>query len=41
MEQGFGGAAYTNLSGFQCGWDDSVNSPLPGGAFVFFPAAGR
>ena len=37
VEQGFGGAAYTNLSGFQCGWDDSVNAPLPSGAFVFFP----
>ena len=37
VEQGFGGAAYTNLSGFQCGWDDSVNFPLPAGAFVFFP----
>jgi monoamine oxidase len=37
VDQGFGGAAYTNLSGFQCGWDDSVNAPLPSGAFVFFP----
>lgn len=37
VEQGFGGAAYTNLSGFQCGWDDSVNYPLPAGAFVLFP----
>jgi monoamine oxidase len=37
VDQGYGGAAYTNVSGFQCGWDDSVNAPLPSGAFVFFP----
>ena len=37
VEQGYGGASYTELAGFQCGWDDSVNAPLPTGAFVFFP----
>ena len=41
VEQGFGGAAYTDPDGFQCGWDDSVNHPLPSGAFVFFPGGSQ
>lgn len=41
VEQGFGGATYTNVEGFQCGWDDSVNAPLPSGVFVFFPGGSQ
>ena len=37
VEQGYGGASYTNMSGFQCGWDDTAAGPLPSGVFVFFP----
>ena len=38
VEQGYGGAAYTNKSGFQCGWDDTADHPLPTGVFNFFPS---
>ncbi|WP_448809512.1 flavin monoamine oxidase family protein [Agromyces bauzanensis] len=38
VEQGYGGAAYTNTSGFQCGWDDTADYPLPTGVFNFFPS---
>jgi monoamine oxidase len=38
VEQGYGGAAYTNPSGFQCGWDDTAAHPLPTGVFNFFPS---
>ena len=31
VEQGYGGAVYTNVTGFQCGWDDTADQPLPGG----------
>ncbi|MGX5696446.1 flavin monoamine oxidase family protein [Agromyces soli] len=36
--QGYGGTAYTNKSGFQCGWDDTASHPLPAGVFNFFPS---
>lgn len=38
VEQGYGGPAYTNPSGFQCGWDDTSAHPLPTGVYNFFPA---
>ncbi len=38
VEQGFGGAAYTNRTGFQCGWDDTAAHPLPTGVYNFFPS---
>lgn len=38
VEQGYGGAAYTNPSGFQCGWDDTASHPLPVGVYNFFPS---
>ncbi len=38
VEQGYGGATYTNKTGFQCGWDDTADQPLPAGVFNFFPA---
>lgn len=38
VAQGFGGAAYTNPSGFQCGWDDTASHPLPVGVYNFFPS---
>ena len=37
VEQGYGGACYTNMEQFQCGWDDTAAQPLPGGVFNFFP----
>ncbi len=33
----YGGTAYTNPSGFQCGWDDTSWSAATKGVFVFFP----
>lgn len=38
VEQGYGGAAYTNPSGFQSGWDDTAAHPLPIGVYNFFPS---
>ena len=38
VEQGYGGAAYTNAQGFQCGWDDTADFPLPTGVYNFFPS---
>ena len=38
VEQGYGGATYTNRQGFQCGWDDTADHPLPTGVFNFFPS---
>jgi len=37
VAQGYGGSSYTNMSGYQCGWDDTAASPLPKGVFNFFP----
>jgi monoamine oxidase len=34
---GYGGTAYTNPEGFQCGWDDTSWSTATKGVFVFFP----
>jgi monoamine oxidase len=34
---GYGGTAYTNQEGFQCGWDDTSWSTATKGVFVFFP----
>ena len=41
VEQGYGGAAYTNKEQFQCGWDDTADQPLPGGVFNFFPGGSQ
>ncbi|MET0782497.1 MAG: NAD(P)/FAD-dependent oxidoreductase [Microbacterium sp.] len=38
VEQGYGGAAYTGRAGFQCGWDDTADFPLPTGVYNFFPS---
>lgn len=37
ITQGYGGAAYTNPAGFQCGWDDTSGALQPGGVYNFFP----
>lgn len=34
---GYGGTAYTDLSMFQCGWDDTSATTAAKGVFVFFP----
>ena len=41
VEQGYGGAVYTNVSGFQCGWDDTADQPLPGGVLNLFPGGSQ
>lgn len=35
--QSYGGASYTNMSGYQCGWDDTAASSATKGVFNFFP----
>jgi monoamine oxidase len=37
VAQGYGGTSYTNMSGYQCGWDDTAATTAPKGVFVFFP----
>ena len=34
--QGYGGVAYTNVTGFQCAWDDTVNQPTTKGVLCEF-----
>ena len=41
VEQGYGGACYTNWQQFQCGWDDTADQPLPGGVFNLFPGGSQ
>ncbi|GAA4399186.1 NAD(P)/FAD-dependent oxidoreductase [Fodinibacter luteus] len=41
VEQGYGGACYTHLEGFQCGWDDTADQPLPGGVLNLFPGGSQ
>lgn len=41
VEQGYGGAVYTDVSGFQCGWDDTADQPLPGGVLNLFPGGSQ
>jgi monoamine oxidase len=41
VEQGYGGAVYTNVEGFQCGWDDTADQPLPGGVLNLFPGGSQ
>ncbi len=35
--QGYGGPAYTNMSGFQCAWDDTSATTTTSGVLNFFP----
>ena len=37
VSQGYGGPAYTNMSGFQCAWDDTAASTATRGVLNFFP----
>ncbi len=41
VEQGYGGAVYTNVEGFQCGWDDTADQALPGGVLNLFPGGSQ
>jgi len=41
VAQGRGGAAYTEQTGFQCAWDDTVSQPRPGGVLNFFTAGSQ
>ncbi|HET9021767.1 MAG TPA: NAD(P)/FAD-dependent oxidoreductase [Ornithinibacter sp.] len=41
VEQGYGGAVYTDLEGFQCGWDDTADQPLPSGVLNLFPGGSQ
>lgn len=33
----YGGSSYTNMDGYQCGWDDTAATTATKGVFVFFP----
>ncbi|MGO4105301.1 flavin monoamine oxidase family protein [Leifsonia sp. YAF41] len=37
VAQGYGGSSYTNISGYQCGWDDTAATSTTKGVFNFFP----
>jgi monoamine oxidase len=37
VAQGYGGAAYTPMSGFQCAWDDTAATTTTRGVLNFFP----
>lgn len=37
VAQGYGGPAYTTMSGFQCAWDDTAATTTTSGVFNFFP----
>lgn len=37
----YGGTAYTNVEGFQCGWDDTSATTATKGVFVFFPGGSQ
>ncbi|MEV6813956.1 NAD(P)/FAD-dependent oxidoreductase [Micromonospora sp. NPDC051296] len=37
VAQGYGGSTYTNVNGFQCAWDDTVNQPTSTGVLCEFP----
>lgn len=39
--QGYGGATYTNVTGFQCAWDDTVNQPTAKGVICDFPGGSQ
>ncbi|NJC71946.1 FAD-dependent oxidoreductase [Planosporangium thailandense] len=41
VAQGYGGVAYTNVSGFQCAWDDAVNQPTSTGVICEFPGGSQ
>jgi monoamine oxidase len=41
VAQGYGGATYTNVSGFQCAWDDTVNQPTTTGVLCEFPGGSQ
>ena len=41
VEQGYGGAAYSEVTGFQCAWDDTADQPLPGGVLNVFPGGSQ
>lgn len=38
VQQGYGGTAYTNKSGFQCAWDDTAGRETTSGVVNFFPS---
>jgi monoamine oxidase len=37
VAQGYGGPAYTTMSGFQCAWDDTAATTTTSGVLNFFP----
>ena len=41
VSQGYGGVAYTNVTDFQCAWDDTVNQPTTTGAICDFPGGSQ
>ncbi|MEU8261962.1 NAD(P)/FAD-dependent oxidoreductase [Micromonospora sp. NPDC048999] len=41
VAQGYGGSTYTNATGFQCAWDDTVNQPTSTGVLCEFPGGSQ
>jgi monoamine oxidase len=41
VSQGYGGVAYTNVTGFQCAWDDTVNQATTTGVICDFPGGSQ
>ncbi|MFG2040060.1 flavin monoamine oxidase family protein [Dactylosporangium sp. NPDC048998] len=41
VSQGYGGSTYTNMTGFQCAWDDTVNQPTTTGVLCEFPGGSQ
>ncbi|MEV0155509.1 NAD(P)/FAD-dependent oxidoreductase [Micromonospora sp. NPDC050686] len=41
VTQGYGGSTYTNVAGFQCAWDDTVNQPTSTGVLCEFPGGSQ
>ncbi|SCF06123.1 monoamine oxidase [Micromonospora viridifaciens] len=41
VARGYGGATYTNVTGFQCAWDDAVNQPTTTGVLCEFPGGSQ
>jgi monoamine oxidase len=37
LDQGYGGVAYSNMTGWQCAWDDTVGQSTPKGILCQFP----
>ncbi|SBT46106.1 flavin monoamine oxidase family protein [Micromonospora narathiwatensis] len=41
VAQGYGGSTYTNVTGFQCAWDDAVNQSTTTGVLCEFPGGSQ